>query len=94
MLEDKSTYGSITTTTNEKIALARKSFEYNMKNKIFRQLFPELEEHYKKHHKPQNNSSITQKDTNSQPTQHQWYYTFGQIVIFVLIFLIIVYLTI
>lgn len=42
MLENISTYGSITTTQLEKRILAKKSLEYNLKNKQFCELFPDI----------------------------------------------------
>jgi ubiquitin-conjugating enzyme E2 J2 len=44
MLEDSPTYGSISTSTMEKRKLAAESLEFNSKNKIFGELFPELVE--------------------------------------------------
>lgn len=42
MLESTPTLGSIETTTYEKQSYARKSLEYNLKDPIFRELFPEV----------------------------------------------------
>lgn len=42
MLESTPTLGSIETTTFEKQSYARKSLEYNLKDSIFRELFPEV----------------------------------------------------
>ncbi|XP_018801313.1 PREDICTED: ubiquitin-conjugating enzyme E2 J2-like [Bactrocera latifrons] len=42
MLESTPTLGSIETTTYEKKSYARKSLEYNLKDPIFRELFPEV----------------------------------------------------
>ena len=42
MLENNSTYGSVITTKREKQILARKSWEFNFKDTIFCELFPEI----------------------------------------------------
>lgn len=48
MVETTPTAGSIQTSTGEKKMLARKSLEYNCRDKIFCELFPELVELYNK----------------------------------------------
>lgn len=47
MMEDKSTYGSISTSNEEKKVYAERSFDVNQKNKVFSSLFPEIIENYK-----------------------------------------------
>lgn len=42
MLSDEDTVGSISTSANEKRALARSSHVFNRSNKVFRELFPEF----------------------------------------------------
>ena len=44
MLEDGSTYGSIVTPTSQKVLAAKDSLSFNIHNKIFAELFPELVE--------------------------------------------------
>jgi len=47
MLETTSTLGSIETSDYEKRRLARQSWDYNIKNKMFRELFAEIVERLK-----------------------------------------------
>lgn len=42
MLENNSTYGSIITTKREKQILAKKSYEYNLNDPLFCELFPDI----------------------------------------------------
>jgi len=46
MLEDRSTYGSLTTTDDEKRRFAAESFHFNMKDRYFPKLFPEMINHH------------------------------------------------
>lgn len=48
MLEDKPTYGSIETSTDEKIRLAKYSLDFNMKSAVFRECFPHYIDMYAK----------------------------------------------
>ena len=49
MLEEGSTYGSIVTPTSTKEQFAKESLAFNVKNKIFAELFPELVEMHAEH---------------------------------------------
>lgn len=69
MNDNKSTFGSIETSEATKRIYAKESLEYNVKNKIFCELFPELVELYNEKKKSQNtNQSIDNVDnvTTSQ----------------------------
>ncbi|XP_055619046.1 ubiquitin-conjugating enzyme E2 J2 [Toxorhynchites rutilus septentrionalis] len=81
MLETTPTLGSCESTTYEKRKYARQSLEFNMKNEVFRELFPEvceeindrlakLEEH-RKQNVTNNNGSIVSNGTaaGSTPTE-------------------------
>lgn len=62
MLSDQATYGSIETTTNAKRIYAAESLEFNVANKVFCELFPdlvELHEERKKAIPPQNDDEST-----------------------------------
>ena len=49
MLEEGSTYGSIVTPTSQKEQAAKASLAFNVKTKLFAELFPELVELHEKH---------------------------------------------
>ena len=66
MMEDKTTYGSIETTDDEKRSYALKSHETNSKNKIFTQLFPEIKEYLKKKEKEDKTTKIEKKEIVGQ----------------------------
>lgn len=51
MLEDGPTYGSIVTTDAQKKRFARESLQFDCKNKIFCELFPELVQKYEEEEK-------------------------------------------
>lgn len=72
MMEDKSTYGSITTSFEEKRVYADKSFEYNQKNKTFTSLFPDMIENYKKMKKEEEKKEKIETSSNSKSEESNW----------------------
>eukprot|EP00599_Poterioochromonas_sp_BG-1_P007352 CAMPEP_0173151128 /NCGR_PEP_ID=MMETSP1105-20130129/11391_1 /TAXON_ID=2985 /ORGANISM="Ochromonas sp., Strain BG-1" /LENGTH=207 /DNA_ID=CAMNT_0014066435 /DNA_START=46 /DNA_END=669 /DNA_ORIENTATION=+ len=73
MLEESPTYGSITTSPDTKRQLASESLEFNVKNKIFCELFPELVELYEEKNKAAPPTSVSNQvskndDKNSPAT--------------------------
>ncbi len=61
---EQPTYGSITTSTETKRQFANESLEYNANNKLFCELFPDLEELYQERKK---NAPPAPVDTVSTP---------------------------
>jgi ubiquitin-conjugating enzyme E2 J2 len=91
MQEDKSTYGSVTSSDEEKKAYASRSYSFNCKNKTFAHLFPEMIEHQEKSIKV---NSIKVEEVISQPIedlngQSSLLYTF----IFIILFAVVAYVS-
>eukprot|EP01125_Pyxidicula_operculata_P022021 TRINITY_DN883_c1_g1_i2.p1 TRINITY_DN883_c1_g1~~TRINITY_DN883_c1_g1_i2.p1 ORF type:complete len:196 (-),score=27.03 TRINITY_DN883_c1_g1_i2:382-969(-) len=67
MLEDKSTHGSVSSTTQEKRRFAKYSSDFNQKNPVFRKYFPDL---LKSPLTPETNTSIQTSDDKSEDRTH------------------------
>jgi ubiquitin-conjugating enzyme E2 J2 len=65
MLEETATYGSITTTDSFKRSCAKISLEFNSKNKVFAELFPELIELHEKRKKELQEEENNENANNS-----------------------------
>ena len=67
-VEDTQTYGSIRTSNSRKKVLAKSSLSFNAKNKLFRELFPELLDRMPANSTAEEISEGTQSHSNSKGT--------------------------